>query len=141
MKNLYKNMTFGDAALIAIILISSMAWILYLPSLLNQGTGKDIVVTVREEQIFRYPLKDNVEENVPFDFEVKGKTYTGILEIKDGSIRLQRLPEEIVPLEIHKNMGWINSSYQVIVALPIHLIVTIEISEDNIMEHIDFINR
>ena len=39
---------------------------------------------------------------------------------------LHRLPEDIVPLSIHKDMGWISESYQMIIALPVKMYVAIE---------------
>ncbi|MDG2835143.1 NusG domain II-containing protein, partial [Vibrio parahaemolyticus] len=74
----------------------------------------------------------------PFEFEVKGKKYTGYLEIQNGAVRLQRLPEEIVPRGIHNDMGWIRSEYEIIVALPISMTVTIESNQSDNQE-IDYI--
>ncbi len=39
---------------------------------------------------------------------------------------LHRLPEAIVPLSIHRDMGWISQWYQPIVALPVKMVVKVE---------------
>ncbi len=52
------------------------------------------------------------------------------MEVEDGAVRLHRLPEEIVPLSIHADMGWISETYQMIISLPIRMYVSLEADED-----------
>ena len=140
MRNLLKMMTPWDVILIIIIVVGSVAATLAIPWLLADGDGDaEVVVTLRGEAIYRFPLLESGSEEIPFDFEVEGKQYTGVLEMQDGAVRLQRLPDEILPLGIHEDMGWISSSYEVIVALPIQMVVTIETTEPDVNEDYDII--
>ena len=130
MKKLLKMMTLGDVILIIVIVMLSAGTTLAIPWLLADGDGQaEVVVTLKGEDIYRFPLLESGREEIPFDFEVDGKQYTGVLEMEDGAVRLQRLPEEILPLGIHRDMGWISRSYEVIVALPIQMIITIDTTE------------
>lgn len=138
MRDIKKILKLGDKLLIISIIVLSISWILYIPVLSDNLNEKVAVVKIKDEVIFRHGIDENKDEIVPFEFEVKDNKYTGYLEIKDGAVRLQRLPEEIVPLGIHNDMGWINSEYEIIVALPISMTVTIESSQSENQE-IDYI--
>lgn len=130
MRKILKMMTLGDIILIIVILFLSLGATLAIPWFLAGGSGEaEVVVTLRGEEIHRFPLLESGQEEIPFEFEVDGKQYTGILEMEDGAVRLQRLPEEILPLGIHRDMGWISRNYEVIVALPIQMIITVETSD------------
>ncbi|NBG88326.1 NusG domain II-containing protein [Isachenkonia alkalipeptolytica] len=132
-----KMMTRWDFILIILIVVLSAAATFSIPWLLAGGDGEaEVVVTLRGEEIYRFPLVESGHEEIPFDFEVDGQQYTGVLEMEDGAVRLQRLPEEILPLGIHRDMGWISREYEVIVALPIQMTVTIETTEPE--EHEDY---
>ncbi|KAB3530899.1 NusG domain II-containing protein [Alkaliphilus serpentinus] len=126
-----KFMTTGDKILIGAILIISIISLFTIPLLLNTSAdGKHIVLNLDNEVIYRFPLTESSEsEFIDFPFNFGGKEYIGKLEIKDGRVRLHRLSEEISPLSIHADMGWISETYQVIVSLPVKLYITIE--EDN----------
>ena len=51
--------------------------------------------------------------------------------MKNGKVMLHRLPEDIVPLSIHEDMGWISKPYEMIVALPVEMTISIEGSSEN----------
>ncbi|MBC7087631.1 MAG: NusG domain II-containing protein [Tissierellales bacterium] len=138
MKEIGKLLKIGDKILIVLIIVLSISWIMYIPVLSDNLNDKVAVVKIKDEVIFKYQINDDVDEVVPFEFEVKGKKYTGYLEIQNGAVRLQRLPEEIVPRGIHNDMGWIRSEYEIIVALPISMTVTIESNQSDNQE-IDYI--
>lgn len=138
MKEIGKLLKIGDKILIVLIIVLSISWIMYIPVLSDNLNDKVAVVKIKDEVIFKYQINDDVDEVVPFEFEVKGKKYTGYLEIQNGAVRLQRLPEEIVPRGIHSDMGWIRSEYEIIVALPISMTVTIESNQSDNQE-IDYI--
>lgn len=90
-------------------------------------TGQKMVSIVKDGvEIFRTELRDDRTETLSFPFVHDGKSYTGFLEMKDGAVRLHRLPEDIVPLGIHEDMGWIREPFEIIVALPIKLYVSVE---------------
>ncbi len=140
MRKILEMMTRWDIVLIILIFILSIGATLAIPWLLAGGGGEsEVVVTLRGEDIYRFPLIESGREEIPFDFEVDGKQYTGVLEMEDGAVRLQRLPEEILPLGIHRDMGWISRGYEVIVALPIQMIITIETPEPDVDEDYDII--
>jgi len=138
MKEIGKLLKIGDKILIVLIIVLSISWIMYIPVLSDNLNDKVAVVKIKDEVIFKYQINDDVDEVVPFEFEVKEKKYTGYLEIQNGAVRLQRLPEEIVPRGIHNDMGWIRSEYEIIVALPISMTVTIESNQSDNQE-IDYI--
>lgn len=129
-----KFMTLGDKILILFLVVASIASIFAIPRLLTTpGAGKQVVVNLDGEVIYTFPLEDRKEPALfPFNFTYNQKEYTGILEMQHGKVRLQRLPEEISPLTIHTDMGWISESYQVIVCLPIRLYVTVEAAENEV---------
>lgn len=123
-----KVMTRADKMLIVLILIASIASIFAIPRLLTSANAaKQVVVNIAGEEIARFPLIDSEDSQFKeVAFEIGGKEYIAKFEMKNGRVMLHRLPDEIVPLSIHKEMGWISESYQMIVALPIKMYVAIE---------------
>jgi len=121
-------MTKGDKILILFILIASIGSIFAIPALLtNASSQKQVVVNIDNTEVARFELVDSSEsEFKDIPFEINGKEYKAQFEMKDGKVMLHRLPEEILPLGIHNDMGWISESYQMIVALPIKMYVTVE---------------
>lgn len=123
-----------------VIILFSLILISFVPALLfhfttsTGGGEKRIIVEKDGREIFSHSLEEEGQKNIAFPFEHNGKTYEGKLEIKDGSVMLHRLPEEIVPLSIHEDMGWISKSYEIIVALPIKLVIKIA---DDVYNEID----
>lgn len=128
-----KVITKGDIALIISIFILSIVSIFMIPKLVTAPTeGKEIVVVLDGKEIHRFPLEESPEsEFIEFPFEIRGREYTGKLELKDGYVRLHRLSDEISPLSIHADMGWISEPYQMIVSLPIKMYITIEDVAEN----------
>lgn len=131
-KNIFKVMTRADKILIVFILMASIASIFAIPKLLTTaGQRKEVVVHIDNKEVARFELVNSPESVFKeFPFELNGREYTARFEMKDGRVMLHRLPEEIVPLSIHKEMGWISESYQMIVALPIKMYVTVEGSSE-----------
>lgn len=127
-KNVFKIMTKADKILIIFILVFSIASIFAIPTLLSSaGTEKQVVVNIEGREVARFALTNTPDsEFKEIPFEISGKEYMAKFEMKDGKVMLHRLPEDIVPLSIHKEMGWISESYQMIVALPIKMYVTVE---------------
>ncbi|MFW5648424.1 MAG: NusG domain II-containing protein [Candidatus Alkaliphilus sp. MAG34] len=125
---MFKIMTKADKILILFILISSIAGIFAIPKLLtNADSAKQVIVNVSGKEIARFALVNTPEsEFKEIPFKVKEKKYIARFEMKNGKVMLHRLPEDIVPLSIHRDMGWISESYQMIVALPVKMYVTIE---------------
>jgi hypothetical protein len=125
---MFKMMTKGDKILIIFILVASIASIFAIPRLLtSMGPEKQVVVNIDNKEVARFELVDGSEpEFKEIPFEINGREYKAKFEMKDGKVMLHRLPEEVVPLSIHKEMGWISEPYQMIVALPIKMYVTVE---------------
>ncbi len=125
---MFKIMTKADKILIIFVLISSIVGIFAIPKLLtNADSAKQIVVNVAGEEIARFPLINTPEsEFKEITFRVNDKEYKAKFEMKNGKVMLHRLSDEIVPLGIHKDMGWISESHQMIVALPVKMYVSIE---------------
>ncbi|SNS49998.1 hypothetical protein SAMN05446037_1011112 [Anaerovirgula multivorans] len=127
-----KIITKADIALIIVVFILSIVSIFTIPKLLvADGNGKEIVVYLDGNIIHRFPLIESPEsEFIEFSFEINDSNYTGRLEMKDGYVRLHRLSDEISPLSIHADMGWIREPYQMIVSLPIKMYITVEDAEE-----------
>lgn len=140
MKEIFKKLTLGDKILILSTLIISVISIILIPIfLMDNFDSKVAIVKVSNEVVAEIPINQNEEEEIhTFEFYVDNKKYEGSLVSKDGSVKLNRLPDEIVPLGIHQDMGWISSSYEILVALPIQLTVTIE--EENNKSEFDAIS-
>lgn len=138
---MFKIMTKADKILIFFILISSVAGIFAIPKLLTSAnSAKQVVVSVAGEEIARFSLINTPEsefKEVPF--KVNEKEYIARFEMKNGKVMLHRLPEDIVPLGIHRDMGWISESYQIIVALPVKMYVAIESDVPPENEELDII--
>ncbi len=126
-------LTRGDALIIVIVLACSLALagMIYAAQYHAGGGQREAVVTLGGAEIARFPLAEDEGESVqPFSFVYNAKEYTGQLLFAGARVRLLRLPEEISPLPIHANMGWISQPRQVIVCLPIELVVRIEEAGD-----------
>ncbi|WP_245579483.1 NusG domain II-containing protein [Halonatronum saccharophilum] len=132
LKKLNQLMTLADKIVIVSILIISLSMVVITPRVIGSaGDLKEVVVTVDNQEVFRHPLEDNEElKRHKFYFDVEGNSYEGVLRMKDGRVRMERLSKEISPLSIHVDMGWISEPYQTIVSLPVRLIVTVE-TRDN----------
>ncbi len=127
-EDMFKIMTKADKILIFLILIGSIASIFAIPRLLTSAnSAKQVVVNVAGEEIARFALTNTSEsefKDVPF--RINEREYTARFEMKNGKVMLHRLPEDIVPLGIHRDMGWISEPYQMIVALPVKMYVAVE---------------
>ena len=125
---LKRLLTFADKVAIITIIIFSVGLIIVTPRLIAEDTAnKDVVVTLDKQEIYRFDLENNSKlKKMEFDFTVDQTEYQGILKMKKGRVKLERLSENISPLPIHANMGWISKPHQMIVCLPVKLAVTIE---------------
>jgi len=141
LKELNKIMTIADKILIICILIISISMLGLIPVLISKSAGeKDVVVTLDNQELYRYNLEHSQKlERINFSFEIEGKEYQGTLRMKDGKVKLERLSQDISPLAIHAEMGWISEPYQMILCLPIKLAVTIE-NKNQKKEEIDIMS-
>ena len=123
-----KHFTIYDKILIFTIALISISSMVFIPFLfMDSSSDKYIVVNISGNEIHRFHLVEERELQLQeFTFVVDGAEYSAVLEIKDGRTRLRRLPGNIVPLSIHSDIGWISEPHQMIIALPIKLVITIE---------------
>ncbi len=122
-----KMLTKGDKILILLILIINTLPLLIPVIAQDNADSKTIVINVDGQIIDTFELENSKDTQlIDFDFIHENKTYNGKLETKDGRVRLLRLPKEITPQAIHSDMGWIDRPNQMIVALPVKLIITVE---------------
>ena len=121
-------LTFADKITIITIIVFSLGLIIATPKLIAEDTAdKDVVITLDKQEIYRFDLENNSKlKKIEFDFMVDQTEYQGILKMRNGQVKLERLSEDISPLPIHANMGWISEPHQMIVCLPVKLAVTIE---------------
>lgn len=119
-----------DIALLFFFILLSFMPPLYFHLTQSPAEGDKVIIVEKDgKEIFRHPLDESMAHEIQFPFIHNGEPYEGNLEMKDGAVKLHRLPEEIVPLSIHEDMGWISESYEVIVALPVKMVVRISSSE------------
>lgn len=137
-----KLITKGDKILILLILILNTLP-LVIP-VLAQGDiqNKEIVINVEGKEVSRFPIEDREDSYfIDFEFIHDSKTYEGKLEVENSRVRLHRLPKEITPQSIHSDMGWISRPNQMIVALPVKLVITVEgLEKGNDEDEIDIIS-
>ena len=129
----FHPMKMGDFILVVLVALVSLGALFAIPLLLGEatGNGKIIVVSMDGQEIHRFPMPESDEmETIDFPLEVGGREYSATLEVLDGAVRLRRLPDEISPLSIHADMGWIREPYQMIVSLPIRLYITVKYAEE-----------
>lgn len=129
---IFKILTFYDIALMCFVffisLLSLVGFIFFWGE--NSSGQKYAVIKIDNQEIQRYSLDKNSKIE-KFNFEIDGKQYEGELVIDNDRVRLKRLSEDILPLSIHADTGWINNQIKVIVALPIKLTVQIEADYEN----------
>jgi len=119
-----------DLIIIGFFILLSFMPALYITLTSTPSTGNEQIIVEKDGiEIFRHPLQSHDESSISFSFTHNGQDYQGTLILKDGQVRLDRLPEEIVPLAIHENMGFIERPHEVIVALPIRLLIRIHSEE------------
>lgn len=126
LSKLYNKMTRADIILVAIILALSLVGILF-PALYSpEYDDIQLVVEQGGEEILRqdHPHQESGVQEIKFTWE--GEEYTARLEHDGGRVRLQRLEQDIVPLPIHVDMGWIERPGEMIVALPVQMVVELE---------------
>jgi len=140
LKQLNQLLTAADKIAIVTILIISLTLIILTPKIIaGQPTqDKEVVVTLRGREIFRHRLVNSQQEKrVRFDFTIDREQYHGVLRMKQGRVKLERLNKEISPLPIHNEMGWISKPYQVIVCMPIKLTVKIDAGDSGSQSEVD----
>lgn len=134
-----KLLTKGDKILISLILILNSIP-LFIPMIHSEDSGnKTIIINVDGKVIQEIPLINEKDSKlIDFSFSFNDKIYDGKLETKEGKVRLLRLPKEITPKSIHADMGWISKENQMIVALPVKLVITVQGEKDKDVDIISY---
>ncbi|MDD4036564.1 MAG: NusG domain II-containing protein [Bacilli bacterium] len=114
----------SDIKLIVIILVITSVVFLLFKAMDNNGS-KEAHVYYDNDLI----LKIDLDINEVKEYKVKGLNGDVILEVKKGKVRVK---EEISPLNLCSNQGFIQSSYEVIVCLPNKIVVKIVEKDKNI---------
>lgn len=103
----------------------------------NSSEQRELVVQIGQEVVYREDL-DN-EGMYSFDVELMNKEKATI-QVKQGSVRVEKMDPVICPKGICSATGWIDNRYQSIVCLPNQLYVMIEEEKENKEEVIDSIS-
>lgn len=112
-----------DMLLIGIVLIISLLGMV----LLNGIQSTNAVATIYYDSKLVQTIDLSIDK--VRTFEIEGYNGTVVFETKKNAIRVK---EEISPLHICSNMGYIDSSYETIVCLPNKIVVKIEEMNQNI---------
>lgn len=117
----------GDIIIILIILILSIIVSISIKAIDGiTSNDKYAVVKVKGEVVKKIKINRTQNETHTFNFNMS----SGMIEIKNGKIRLQRMSRQLCPRGICSNTGWISTSYQMIVCLPNNITVEIEEAEE-----------
>lgn len=131
---IWGEMTLWDKLLIGALIVIGVAGMVVLP-VVNETSGKkDIIIRVQGNEVKRISI--NSSDSKVYDF--KFGSNTGYIEVKDGSVRMQKMPKSICPEGICSDTGWISNSYQTIVCLPNKIIVSIEKSQNEDIDTLSY---
>lgn len=107
----------GDIIMILAVLAVAVTWLVWPKSLEPAAMA---AVLVDNEEVATIDLsKDGL-------YPVQGSPGAGILEVKDGRIRMQPMERDICPAGICCRVtGWIESATQSIICLPNRIVVSL----------------
>lgn len=108
------------ACILIMISLLGYGWLAMIYQL-QQEEGKEAVVYYKDEEILRVSLEQD------HTYEVQGTNGVVMLEVKDGSVRVEK---ENSPYHYCSIQGWVSSSSEPIVCLPNDIVVLIESSEE-----------
>lgn len=98
---------------------------------------KYALIYIQNQQVAEISLANNDQFSYSFSFGANNQ-HTAVVEVKDGSIRMLPLDEELCPKAICSHTGWIAYSYESIVCLPNQImIIFTESAAGSNMENID----
>lgn len=83
----------------------------------------EVVVQVQGKEVLRVPLRS--ETNGSRYYKVPVPRGVATVEIKDGRVRVLRMPKEVCPLGICADTGWIANPAQAIVCMPNTMVIKI----------------
>ena len=116
------KLTLYDVLLILLILLISFIVFMSNFRLGSLGGQKYVLIYVDNKLVKEISCDERTKSTVDFPFGKAGG-YKATLEISDGKIRLQQLPQELCPQGICAHTGWISRSYQSIVCVPNRIMI------------------
>ena len=126
---------FSDIALIVILLCCGVVSIFYLR---NRYTSASNALTARiqiaGELVSTHSLGRGEPERL---FPLQLPRGEGTVQIREGKVRILPMPDEVCPLHICSNTGWIDRPDQFIACVPNKLIITIHTSQPTEPDSID----
>lgn len=114
---------FPDIAVIVILLCCGVASIFYLHRRYSSAAGSLVAeILIAGEAISTHSLRAGDPEKF---ITLKLPRGEGTAQIKEGRIRVLPMPDDVCPLHICSNTGWIKRPDQIIACVPNKLIITI----------------
>lgn len=113
----------ADKILIGFIVLCAILF--YVPlfyyDIHNQGKPKEVVVSLKNEEILREDMNEDK------DYQVEGTLGPVDIEVKGGAVRVEK---ENSPYHLCSIQGWVEEANRPIICLPNNIVVQIE-SVDN----------
>jgi len=128
-------LTYSDIALIVILLCCSVVSIFYLRyRFTSAGNALTARIQIAGELVSTHSLGKGEPERL---FSLHLPRGEGTVQIREGKIRILRMPDEVCPLHICSNTGWIHRPDQFIACVPNKLIITIHTTRPTEPDSID----
>ena len=125
-------MTSGDKKIIILFIAISVIGFIGLNISKLNGTSQNVVIKQEDRTLNTISVEKNGVYEFNFDDSV------GFVEVKNRSIRMLPMKENICPKGICSDTGWINKRYESIVCLPNKLIVEFDELIENEIDDIAF---
>ncbi|SJZ69582.1 NusG domain II-containing protein [Selenihalanaerobacter shriftii] len=120
--NLRQVLTFYDKLLIISIILITLVGIGISIFYFNNDGAEYIVIEYNDEIVHKIRLVSGLEKKVTLPLS-SGKAE---VVIDEGKVRMLEMPNEICPLGICSDTGWISNVGDMIVCMPNKIIITIE---------------
>jgi hypothetical protein len=115
-------MTKGDKVLITLLIVIVASCFLLVKAPVK-ATGKEqVLVEVKNSEVIRFDLTYS-EDSMLFPVELEHGT--AYVEMKEGRVRILRMSDDLCPLHICSDTGWISKPGQVIVCIPNRIVTSI----------------
>jgi hypothetical protein len=116
-----------DKILIIAILVTAFVGLAltHLGSRIEAASGAlaEVVVEVNGSEVLRVPLRANPDRSQYYEVSVPRGIAT--IEVRDGRVRVLRMPKDVCPLGLCSDTGWIKDSTRPIVCMPNTMVVKI----------------
>ncbi|MBM7624675.1 NusG domain II-containing protein [Sporohalobacter salinus] len=128
-QNLRNVLTLYDKVLIIFILLTTVVGISWSIShlVLDSQSTKYVIIEHKGQTLNKLRLASDLERKITIDLD-SGKAE---VMIRDGKVRMLEMSEDICPLGICSDTGWISKPGNIIVCIPNQIIIAIE-AQDSI---------